>query len=169
MPRILTEKEIQGLINEEKALPSNWRNLLRPRPKHSYQYNERELSVQSVTGTQFRVISRSNRQNPLDFSIILVFEDNNGTEYRLLRYNGKHPSRHTNKWEKDRGQGAWRVGPGFHIHRATERYQTDGYAIDGFAEATDTYGDLGSAMDAFLNATGFRREDPLQPRLWQGG
>ncbi len=165
VPRILTEGEIQDLIDEQKTLPPDWHNALRLKPKRSSQYDEREIPVHSVSGELFRIIARRNRQNQLDFSVILVFEDTDGSEYRLVRYNGKHPSRHSNKWEKDQGREAWRIGPDFHMHRATERYQKDGYAIDGYAEVTDAYCDFGSAVEAFLAATGFRRDDPLQGRL----
>lgn len=165
MPRILTEQEIEDLVREGKPLPSNWQTRLRPLQKRHYQYEERELPVQSGSGRQFRVIARRNRQNQLDFSIILLLEDDDGTEYRLIRYNGKHASRHTNRWEKDRGHTGWRIGQGFHIHRATERYQRDGYIIDGYAEATNGYTDFGSALDAFLDRCGFQRADPHQQRL----
>ena len=94
-----------------------------------------------------------------------MFEDADGSEYRLIRYNGKHSSRHTNRWEKDRGRAGWRIGPAFHIHRATERYQRDGYRIDGYAEVTADYTDFGSALDAFIDACGFRRPDSLQQKL----
>lgn len=165
MPRVLTDQEIEDLIREPKPLPANWQTRLRPRPKTRYQYDERQLEVVSEAGRHFRIIARRNRQNQLDFSIILFFEDADGSEYNLIRYNGKHSSRHTNRWEKYRGLPSSRFDPDFHIHRATERYQRDGYAIDGYAEVTGAYGDFGSAMEAFLDACGFQRADSSQQRL----
>ena len=123
--RILTDNEIADLLNDEKPLPANWESRLRLRQKRRYQYEERQLDVVSDGGHNFRFIARRNRQNQLDFSIILVFEDGDGSEYRLIRYNGKHPSKHTNRWEKDRGEPNHTFEPAFHVHRATERYQTD--------------------------------------------
>lgn len=165
MARVLDDQEIDALIRESKPLPSNWQARLRPRPKQRYQYEERDLQIEGQSGKQFRVIVRRNRQNPLDFSIILVFEDRDGTEYRLIRYNGAHPSRHTNKWEMERGLPNRRFGPTFHIHRATERYQLAGFAIDGYAEPTDSFRDFDSALDAFLESCGFQRPAPRQPRM----
>lgn len=165
MPRVLTDQEIEDLIQEPKPLPSNWQTRLRPRPKTRYQYDERQLEIASEAGRQFRVIARRNRQNQLDFSIILLFDDADGSEYRLIRYNGKHPSRHTNRWEKDRSLANAQFEPDFHIHRATERYQRDGYEIDGYAEVVSSYGDFGSAMDRFLDGCGFQRDDSPQQRL----
>ena len=52
-----------------------------------------------------------------------------------------------------------------HIHRATERYQRDGYAIDGYAETTDDYTDYGSAFNAFLDGCNFERTESAQQRL----
>lgn len=165
MARVLTDQEIADLLAESKPLPANWETRLRLRRKRSYQYEERLLDVVSDQGRKFRFIGRRSRQNPLDFSIILVFEDDDGSEYRLTRYNGKHPSRHTNRWEKERGQADHTFDQDFHIHRATERYQRDGYAIDGYAEPTDDYSDYGSAFNAFLGGCNFQRAQSPQQRL----
>lgn len=165
MPRVLTDREIDELIREPKPLPDNWPTLSRPRPKSRYQYDERQLEVGSTGGHRFRIIARRNRQNQLDFSVVLVFVDTDGTDYRLIRYNGVHPSRHTNRWEKQRDLPNSAFDPAFHIHRATERYQLAGYAIDGYAETTELYGDFDSALEAFLDGCGFQRPRPLQQPL----
>jgi hypothetical protein len=165
LPRVLSDQEIDTLIGEVKSLPANWQIRLRLRQKQHYQQEERELAVQSPAGNQFRLVARRNSQNQLDFSIILVFEDHDGTDYRLIRYNGIHPSRHTNRWEKERLLPNNKFDLRFHIHRATERYQMAGYAIDGYAEVTDAYTDFGSALEAFLDNCGFRPPDSPQPRL----
>lgn len=137
MDRVLTDQDITDLLEEEKPLPENWETRLRPRRKQGVQHEERQLEVESTGGKKFRLIARRNRQNTLDFSIILVYEDEEGRDYRLTRYNGKHPSRHTNKYEKRQGLPNESFDPDFHIHLATERYQLSGYAIDGYAETTD--------------------------------
>ena len=163
---MLSDQEIDTLVSDVKPLPENWQTRLRLRQKQHYQHEERELTVQSQTGRLFRLIARRSRQNQLDFSIMLVFEDDDGAEYRLVRYNGLHPSRHTNRLERESGLPNSRFGPDFHIHRATERYQKAGYAIDWYAEVTDRYTDFGSALEAFLSDCGFRRPESPQQRLF---
>jgi hypothetical protein len=115
MARILDDQEISTLIGEEKLLPPNWLRLMVPRQHSHYQYDERALTLQSVSNKEFRIIVRRNRINLLDFSIILMFEDiDHG--YCLLRCNGMHLSRHTNQWEKQQGLANARFEPNFHIH-----------------------------------------------------
>lgn len=164
MARVLTDNEIAELIDDPKPLPQNWQARLQLRPKRGLQYEERQLDVTSTIGRNYRFVARRNRQNPLDFSIMLIYEDGDGSEYRLIRYNGK-TSRHTNNWEKHRGQPDHTFEPGFHIHRATERYQRDGYKIDGYAELTDSYTEYNSAFDAFFDGCNFRRPESPQQRL----
>lgn len=165
MVRVLTEATIDNLIAASKPLPSNWQSRLRPRTKSQYQYRQRDLNVQDIQANQFRVILRQNIQNPLDFSIIVMFDDTDGSEYRLVRYNGMHPSRHTNNWEKHQGIVSSSFGPDFHIHKATERYQRDGYAIDGYAEPTTSYTDFDSALLEFLRNCGFQQPQNTQLRI----
>lgn len=57
-------------------------------------------------------------------------------------------------------------GPNFHIHRATERYQSPGYKIDGYAEVTNQYSDYTSALNAFIQGCGFRLAESPQSRLF---
>lgn len=169
MPRILTDEEIDSLIVEEKVLPENWGARLQLRLKKRMPFDERQFDIESSAGHKFTYIARRNSQNHLDFSIILRFQDEDGNEFRLTRYNGK-TARHTNRWEKYNGVDGHTFGPAFHIHRATERYQQDGFACDGFAEATDAYSDFDSARDAFLDGCGFvqpRRPPGPQQRLFE--
>jgi hypothetical protein len=107
--------------------------------------------------------------NPSDFSVILVFQEKDGTEFRLRRYNGKHPSEHTNKLEKARGDENPEFRNQFHIHMATERYQLDGYEIDGYAEVTDRYCSFDSALAEFLRATGFQLPEEELPLFGNHG
>ncbi|MBM2826235.1 MAG: putative cytosolic protein [Dehalococcoidia bacterium] len=162
MARILKDEEIEELITEEKVLPPNWQNRLRPRPKTNYAYSERELPIRSVLNRAFHIVIRTNRINLLDFSIILMFEDDDQMDYRLMRCNGFHSSKHTNKWEKERSlPNSW-FNPTFHIHRATERYQIAGYAIDGYAEPCDEYSSYEAALTVFLSRC--RLNEPPSPQ-----
>jgi hypothetical protein len=117
------------------------------------------LNVEGEHGHRFEIRVRDNPRILLDFCIILQFIDANGERFTLVRYNGKHPSAHTNKWEKKRDIPNATFQNAFHIHRATERYQTDPEcAIDGYAEVTDLYHSFESALRAFVSANGFRVE-----------
>ena len=162
--RILTDQEIASLISEPKVVPNNWFSRLLPKDKGHYQHREREIDVEGSNGNLFRVIVRNSNLNVMDFSIILTLREKaSNVEYILIRYNGKHPSRHTNKWEKETGLPNYTFGPAFHIHRATERYQESGYRIDGFAEATTKYSDFHTALNQFLIECNFKKEEEGQP------
>lgn len=168
--RILADLEITKLISEPKVVPDNWFSRLLPKNKAHYQHKEREIDVEGSNGNLFRVIVRQSNLNVMDFSIILTLREKaSNVEYILIRYNGKHPSMHTNKWEKDNGIPNHRFGPAFHIHRATQRYQESGYKIDGFAEATTKYSDFHTAFSQFLVECGFKSEEKGQPSLFKGG
>jgi hypothetical protein len=164
--RILTDSEIAELIGEPKPLPSNWQTRLRPRLKANVQFEQRELDIQTSAGRRFRIVIKKSLLNLFDFSIILMFQDADGSEYRLTRYNGRHSSRHTNKWEKTRDLPNSQFEPAFHTHLATERYQQASLKMDGYAEVTDMYNDYPSALEAFLSGCRFEREDPAQKRLF---
>lgn len=168
--RILTDEEIADLITEPKIVPTNWVLRLEPKDKTHYQHKEKEVEVEGSEGNLFRIILRQNKLNILDFSIILTVKEKDSTmEYILLRYNGKHPSQHTNRWEKEQGLSAHTFEPSFHIHRATQRYQESGYKIDGYAEVTTKYSDFHAALEQFLLECNVKREDDKQTSLFEGG
>ena len=157
MAPTLTDTEILDLLEEKKPLPEKYRDRLRPKRKSSYQHEERELEVNTSLGHSFRIIIRRNSQNILDFSIILSYYDKtSNTWLRLVRYNGKHPSLHTNRIERNSFHD-------FHIHKATERYQLGDYPIDGYAEVTHAYSTFEEALTAFLKDCHF--ESPPSPQL----
>lgn len=165
--RILTEEEIRGLIDETKILPDKWSSLFQLKSRSNYMHEERNLLITGKTGNKFRIILRQNKINIFDFSIILIFVDRNGKEFRLIRYNGKHPSVHTNKWEKREGYSNFEFNPTFHIHKATQRYQEAGFIIDGYAEPTAIYYDFKSALGHFLSENNFRELQGPQRRLFE--
>ncbi|MDP2168101.1 MAG: hypothetical protein Q8J64_07205 [Thermodesulfovibrionales bacterium] len=168
--RILTDQEIAAYISEPKVVPNNWYSGLGLKDKSQYQHREKELEIEGREKNLFRVIIRQNKLNILDFSIILTLrEKDSNVEYNLLRVNGKHPSRHTNKWEKENKLPGHTFWPHFHIHKATQRYQESGYNIDGYAEVTPHYSDFHSALNQFLLECNFKREDEGQFSLFKGG
>ncbi len=167
MSRLLTDTEITALLAEPKPLPSNWSSRLTVREKAGQIHRQRELELQGDGEHQFRVVLRQNILNQLDFSIILIFVDADGTDYRLVRFNGRHPSQHTNKWEKRKGLSNWAFRNRFHIHKATERYQVDGLEVDGYAEVTERYDSFDSALTEFVNDNGIQAPagEPNEPML----
>lgn len=168
--RVLTDQEIADLITEPKVVPDNWYSRLDAKDKSHYQHKEKEVDVEGSNGNLFRVIIRQNKLNMLDFSIILTLrEKDSNLEYNLLRYNGKHPSRHTNKWEKENRLPDYAFDPAFHIHRATQRYQESGYKIDGYAEVTTRFSDFHSALNQFLIECNFKKKYDGQLPLFKGG
>jgi hypothetical protein len=160
MRRVLTDEEICALLTEQKSLPENWKTRLRVLPKTGFRHVQRELEIPGGNGKVFRIVLRQNTINTLDFSIILMFRDADGTEFRLCRYNGKHPSEHTNRLEKLLGKANASFRNQFHIHTATERYQQASLEIDGYAEATGKYSSFDSALTEFLASNGF--QTPLE-------
>ncbi len=138
---VLNDKEISDLVQESKKFPTNYESLFQTREKKGHK--EQELTLQRSNGSQFKVILRQNRINPLDFSLILGYVPPKTTAlFRLQRYNGKS-HQHTNKIERETFYN-------FHIHQATERYQAAGFDEDGFAVVSSEYADIHGALDCFI-------------------
>jgi len=150
-----SDQEIAELIRERKPLPQDYRSLIQFKPKLGHK--ECDLAIKGDNGGDFRLILRQSNVNPLNFSVILgVLPLNTNRLFRLRRYNGKH-SQHTNSIEKDRFYD-------FHIHVATERYQQIGVAEDKYAEPTDRFADLHSALQCMLDDCNF--DVPEDPQLY---
>ena len=150
-----------------KPLPPNWESRLRFVRKSQENVEQRELSIPLSNGHEYILFLRRNKLSPLDFSIGLVFKDSDGMEYLLRRHNGAHPSKHTNEYEKRKGLPNAKLPVCFHRHIATERYQTAGLRIDGYAERANDYNDLQGAQDAMIHEAGFilPRDGGLQYRM----
>lgn len=171
MSRVLSDKEIAALLAERKPLPPNWRARLSVKPKANQAFQQREFDVTGDGEHEFRIILRRNELNRLDFSLVLKLVDADGADYILVRFNGRHPSQHTNKWEKLKGLPNAAFRNRFHVHRATERYQVDGFEIDGYAEPIDNYDSFESAMEEFVKHVALvvpDGGDPKGPTLWEG-
>jgi hypothetical protein len=153
MAVMLTDQAIERLIQEPKPLPAGYRNSMQMRPKRGHY--ERELDVRGVNGSDFRLILRQSRINPLDFSVILGYRPpGSATLFRLRRYNGKSHE-HTNSIENQTFYG-------FHVHYATERYQMIGASEDSYAQPTDRYADFQGAVACLLKECTF--EIPIDPQ-----
>ena len=168
MPRTLTDDEIDNLVAESKSLKKGWTKRLQPYAKSNRQHTERDMEVEGEAENKFRIIIRKNAINLLDFSIILTFKDKDGSEFVLRRYNGKHPSQHTNRLEKARGEPNSSFRNTFHIHKATQRYQDEGLPIDGYAEETTEYASFDTALQLFVRSNGIVLPGDDAPSLFDG-
>jgi len=145
------------MIKERKLLPANYRSRFALRSKRGHK--ERELDIQGARGSSYRLILRQSDCNSMDFSVILAIKPpESNLLFRLRRYNGKSHE-HTNQIEGITFYG-------FHIHVATERYQESGAREDSYAEPTDRYSDLRSALRCLLDDCGFASPEREQESLF---
>ncbi len=146
--KILSDEQIGALIAERKKIPSG----LSPMGKMTErcQHKRRDFDVQTESGNEFVVLVRQSSLNANDFSVILGYKiPSSYTVFRLRRYNG-NSHQHTNTLEKQ-------TIDGFHVHPATERYQNLGGAKeDHYAETTERYYHLDSAIQCLLAECGFK-------------
>ncbi len=143
---ILDDAQIAALIGEPK--PTVEPAALIP-TTHKGAHRETQQSVTTDEGSSFRLIVRQSTFDPLDFSVILGYELPETTRvFRLLRHNGNSHD-HPNRLEQT-------VARGFHVHLATERYQLAGYEEDGYAEMTNSYGDLAGAIRSMIAVANFK-------------
>jgi hypothetical protein len=157
MAIILSDKEIDDLVQEKKPLPEDYRAKIQMRAKTGHK--ERELDVKGEGGNEFRLILRQGTINPLDFSIILAYRPPNSNQlFRLRRYNGRH--RHTNLIEE-------KTFYDFHIHQSTARYQEIGAKEDAYAEPSDRFSDFNQALPCMLKDCGFQVPIEPQRRLFE--
>lgn len=114
MAFILTDQEIEALIQECKFLPVRWDQKFIEKPKRGH--TDYHLSVSGDGGKKFEIIRRKSKFDPSNFSVILgVYFPRKTDLFRLRRYNGNNHT-HTNPIEKNEISG-------FHVHTTTERYQ----------------------------------------------
>ena len=153
-----SDTDIIAFIEEKKTLPSDFRSKIRLREKRGHK--EQELDIQGVNDHQFRIVLRQSNYNALDFSIILTFCPAKSNQiFRLRRYNGKSHE-HTNIIESDKFYD-------YHIHTATERYQELGMREDTYAEPSDRFSDLNTAVNCMLHDCGFEIPQDSQLSLFE--
>ena len=66
----LSDAEIARLLAERKPLPADYRDLMQIKPKRGHK--ERELDVNGVEKSEFRLILRQSEFNSLDFRLSLL-------------------------------------------------------------------------------------------------
>ena len=156
MAIVLSESDIASLLAEAKPLPLDYQSRLQPRPK--FGHKERELDVSGVGGSDFQLIIRQSLFNPLDFSVILGYlVPETNVLFRLRRYHGRSHE-HTNRIEGNTFYD-------FHIHTATERYQTAGFEEDHYAESSGRFADLSGAIQCMLQDCAFEIPSGTQGSL----
>lgn len=122
---VLTDATLDALIKQQKPLPSGFREIL-SKMKEEDVHRRSELRITGSDNDIFIIKLRINKLNAFDFSAILAYEQRETTGVFLLRrYNGKSHT-HTNRIEGNSFRD-------FHIHAATERYQTRGFREEAYA------------------------------------
>ena len=160
MAEILTDADIQRLLAETKPLPDNYQDRVRFKTKRGHK--EAEVQVVGQSGATFRLILRQSNLDALDFSVIVGYEaPTTNILFRLRRYNGKSHE-HTNKLERQ-------TFFDYHIHQATQRYQEFGMSEDAFAEPTNRYADVDSALQCALQDCRFDLPPGAQLPLFSDG
>ena len=151
MAIIYTDEEINELINEPKPLPEEWETDI---------YTLDHMEIKGEKGNLFRIIVRTDKEDPLDFSVILgVIHSYTTLVFRLRRYNGK-TSPHINRIEGNEVAG-------FHIHEATERYQDRGQKEDAYAVETNRYSDVKGAIACLIADTNCVIPEKTQLNLFE--
>ena len=139
---LLTEDEIDSITKCLKYIPTNIGKAYHPssmRPDNG-QYRRRiELICDEYRLT---MVLRQLIDNPLDFSVLLIFDDEKGHTYIIKRYNGDHGLHIDNR------TGICISGP--HIHTITEEHQRSYHKDEGHAEPTNKYKTLPEAVDVFM-------------------
>jgi hypothetical protein len=152
-----TDAEVARLLTEIKPLPVDYLAKLRMKPKRGHQ--EQDLDITGSDGSEFRIMVRQSLMFPRNFSVILAVRPPSTLNFfRLRRYNSD-THEHRNAIERD-------VFKAFHIHQATERYQELGADADAFAEPTDRFDSVGSAITCLINECSFTTTGPDQLRLF---
>lgn len=158
MPVFFTDEDIKALLLEPKVWPADYISKMQMKPKMGHK--EGELAITGKSGSQFTLILRQSKFNPLVFSVILAFKiPNNSQPFRLCRYNGSHS--HRNKLEAVTIEGC-------HIHKATARYQGSGLREDSFAVATTRYNDIHGAISCMVADCAFILPPYAQTKLFDG-
>lgn len=140
----LSNGEIRALIEEKKYVNLEFEELF-SRMKDKNGHKEFDYTIPRKDGSSFYLKLRQNRKDPLDFSAILGYSPKElNTVFKLTRYNGKSHE-HRNVLDKEP------VFYDFHIHIATERYQLGGRKEEAYAEITDRYSNLRSALRCLID------------------
>lgn len=153
-----TDDEIDSMISEEKYFDGSFEELLNL--KESDGHKTTSIDFPRADGSKFVIKLRQNQNDINDFSAIFTFQEKgNNKDFKLRRYNGKSHA-HTNKIENQD------IFFKFHIHMATQRYQDMGLKEESFAEATERYSNLRSALQCLLEDCNINMKSKPQTSLF---
>lgn len=144
---MITDDQVRLIISEPKLLKVDPNAV--PFVKKRAQM-EKEIGLE-CGNYDCSMVVRQSIDDPLNFSVILMYKDSNKNTNVVLRLNGNH-GRHTNRLEKQTISGP-------HIHVLTERYQMESTHPDGYAEPTDLYRDLDGAIETFMMLANVKRSN----------
>jgi hypothetical protein len=152
---VWSDAQIAALLADPKGIvdPAEMLQALRrATPQNSSRQHSRDVVGQS--GATYRLILRQGTLDSSNFSVILGVVGAGSRITILRRHNGTSHS-HRNHIE----------GTSFanvcHIHIATERYQDRGFQLEHFAEVTEAFYDLATALAFMLAETNFERPSQL--------
>ena len=147
---MLTDDQIARLLAETKPTLLA-RDLLQELQQRTEAIGRSRLAtrtVPAINGGSFVLRVRQNALDPYDFSIILTHQPAGGSEFILRRHNGPSHA-HRNPIEGDRFAGVC------HIHEATERYQLQGSRAEHYAQPTQRFHDVATALACMLDDANF--------------
>lgn len=143
----ITDDEIAALIERPKFIKEDSYKKIKFRKGKGYLRFDLDVFLaedNAEKAESFSIFCRASIDNPMDFSVGLRVDFQDGNPIRLMRCNGLHGS-HTNHIERAMLEGK-------HIHIATERYIKRGHNEDGYAvEARNEYNNLDSALEYLLS------------------
>ena len=143
MDVFLTDTEIKDLITIKKQMTVDPDSLFQGM-KEKRGHKSAEHDIPQGDGSSFVIKVRISLENPLDFSVILGYTPAKATKpFLLRRYNGRSHE-HRNRLEKED------AFYDYHIHAATERYQSEGSREEYFAEMSGRYTTPREALNCLI-------------------
>lgn len=140
--------DLDTLVALPKRVPRRWRVAVQPMVKDGQNLKRRlhlpdHVALGGTSGQLF-VFTRVAIDDRGNFSVGIAFEDGAGHVYRLLRFNGQHPSPHVNRLGEQPNFAPYER----HVHIATESYiKARDAKHDGLAIPAEDYNDYHSALD----------------------
>lgn len=141
---IISDNIIKQRIEEKKIVISDLRRI--EFKLKGGMHEEKHIQIKGISETVYTIILRRNAQYHNNFSVILSYRPvERAGVFNLRRYNTTHPAIHSNDIEQTSFFNQ------YHIHYATERYQILGLPEDKYAEVTNRYSDINSALDCLIS------------------
>lgn len=156
---ILTDKNIEELISCEKVITkAPKRHFSLDKTNHFSEQNEFDCQSKINPKNTFHVFLRKSTEISDNFSIGLIFNDEETKNVLLLRANGRQ--KHRNK-EDDKSFYA------FHVHKANEKQLMKGILNKFDAEICEEYSNFNSALIYFCQKCGIMNYKKYFPEAMQ--